>query len=225
VQRRNWNVLAPAVGLPILLAGALNAETSGIWRPAAGERVSSGAMLEARWTLSPGDPRVGDEAELLLSLDGGLSFPLRVSREVLPESGRTAWRVPSFPSSHARLALRTGRSGEDESESVALVGAEFEIELTQRGPAEELFRGRSEWATRAAARDAGAAPPLSDGGWEGAPDLTRLPDSGPAIEPRPTAAPNLPLEIAPDHPIPFRQLRRTSASVPAAPSGHFPRRE
>lgn len=209
----------------MLLAAASNAETSGLWRPAAGERVSSGATLEARWALSPGDPSVGDEAELLLSLDGGRSFPLRVSREVLPESGRAVWRVPFLPSSHARLALRTGEDGEDESESVVLVGAEFEIELTQRAAAEELFRGRGEWATRAAARDAGAAPPVSGGGWEGAPDLVRLPDSGPAIEPRSTAAPNLRLEVAQDRPTPFRQPRRTSASIPAAPSGHFPRRE
>jgi hypothetical protein len=209
----------------MLLAAALNAETSGLWQPAAGERVSPGATLEARWTLSPCDPRVGDEAELLLSLDGGNSFPLRVSREVLPESGRAVWRVPSLPSSHARLALRTGRGGEDESESVALLGAEFEIEVTQRGAAEELFRGRGEWATRAAARDAGAALPVPAGGWEGAPDLARLPDPGPAVEPRSTTAPNLPLEIALDRPILFRQPRRTTASVPAAPSGHFPRRE
>ena len=209
----------------MLLAAALNAETSRLWRPAAGERVSSGGTLEARWTLSPCDPSVGDEAELLLSLDGGHSFPLRVSREVLPESGRAVWRVPSLPSSHARLALRTGRRGEDESESVALVGAEFEIAVIERGAAEELFLGRDEWATRDAARDAGAAPPVSNVGWEGAPDLARPHDSDPAIEPRSTAAPNLPLEIAPDRPILFRQLRRTSASVPAAPSGHFPRRE
>lgn len=209
----------------MLLAAASNAETSGLWRPAAGERVSSGATLEARWTLSPGDPRVGDEAELLLSLDGGHSFPLRVSREVDPESGRAVWRVPSLPSSRARLALRTGRRGEDEFESIALVGAEFEIALTPRGAAEELFRGRGEWATRAAARDAGATPPVSAGGWQGAPDLTRLPDSDAAIEPRSTAAPNLPLEIAQERPILFRQPRTTSASVPAAPSGYSPRRE
>nr|MDQ2970586.1 hypothetical protein [Acidobacteriota bacterium] len=208
-----------------LLAAALNAETSGLWRPAAGERVSPGATVEARWTLSPSDPRVGDEAELLLSLDGGRSFSLRVSREVLPESGRAVWRVPSLPSSHARLALRTGRSGEDESESVILVGAEFEIAVTQRGVAEELFRGRAEWTTRAAARDAGASPPVSTGGWEGAPDLARPHDCDPALEPRSTAASNLRLEIAQGRPIRFRQLRRSSAAVPAAPSGHFPRRE
>lgn len=209
----------------MLLAAALNAETPGLWAPAAGERVSPGATLEARWTLSPSDPRVGEEAELLLSLDGGHSFPLRVSREVMPESGRAVWRVPSLPSAHARLALRTGRRGEDESESVILVGAEFEIAVAQSGAAEELFRGRDEWTTRAAARDAGASPPVSTEGWEGTPDLARPRDSDPAIEPRSTAAPSLPLEIAPDRPIRSRQLRRSSASVPAAPSGHFPRRE
>lgn len=209
----------------MLLAAALNAETPALWRPGAGERVSPGATLEARWALSSSDPRVGDEAELLLSLDGGHSFPLRVSREVFPESGRAVWRVPSLPSSHARLALRTGRRGEDESESVVFVGAEFEIAVTQCGAAEELFRGRDEWATRDAARDAAAAPPVSTGGWDGAPDLSRPRDSDPAIEPRSAAASNLLLEIAPDRPIPFRQLRKTSASAPAAPSGHFPRRE
>ena len=94
----------------MLLAAALNGETPALWRPGAGERVSPGATLEARWALSSSDPRVGDEAELLLSLDGGHSFPLRVSREVFPESGRAVWRVPSLPSSHARLALRTGLS-------------------------------------------------------------------------------------------------------------------
>jgi hypothetical protein len=225
VRRRDWNVLASAVGLPLLLAAALNAETPALWRPGAGERLSPGATLEARWTLPPSDPRVGDEAELLLSLDGGHSFPLRVSREVFPESGRAVWRVPSLPSTHARLALRTGRRGEDESESVVLVGAEFEIAVTQRGGAEELFRRPGEWATREAARDAGAAPPVSTGGWDGAPDLSRPPDSDPAIEPRSSAAPNLLLKIVQDRPTPFRQLRNISASAPASPSGHFPRRE
>ena len=209
----------------MLLAAALNAETPGLWAPAAGERVSPGSTLEARWTLSPSDPRVGDEAELLLSLDGGRSFPLRVSREVLPESGRAVWRVPSLPSSHARLALRTGPSEEDESEAVILVGAEFEIAVTQGGAAEELFRGRAEWTTRAAARDAGACPPVSTEGWEGVPDLARPHDCDPAIEPRSTSAPSLPLKIAQGRPIRFRQLRSSSASAPAAPSGHFPRRE
>lgn len=101
-----------------------------------------------RWELTlQGGPDF-DEMELLLSLDGGRTFPLRVTREIAPETTRVAWRVPAFAAEHARLALRTGSEGGAGSETVRLVSEEFTILPASASPLEELFRVGTEWRTR-----------------------------------------------------------------------------
>ena len=86
-----------------------------VWRD--GLALHAGDQVEIRWT-TPG-PEV-DELEIQLSLDGGRSWPLRVSPELDTRAGRWLWRVPNFSSGEARLRLRYDLAGrETEGESTA----------------------------------------------------------------------------------------------------------
>jgi hypothetical protein len=90
---------ALAFGMPLAPA-ALEA-------PAA---VSVGQTLEIRWS---GVPSTAEEIELVLSLDGGRSFHLRVSDRLEGRVETWRWRVPDLPTRSARLMLRMGdRAGE-----------------------------------------------------------------------------------------------------------------
>ncbi len=117
--------------------------------PAPGESLSPGAIVELRW--SPIGRGAGalevDEAEIVLSLDGGTTFPIRVSPELRPGASRYLWKVPSLPTAHARLALRSGVDGQKPTETLALVGAEFRILREPDGRVEALRRHAGEWWT------------------------------------------------------------------------------
>ncbi len=141
-------------------AGAMTAEPSRFLRPVAGERLQAGGSIEISWTLDRGRMQAFDEMELVLSLDGGRTFPLRVTREISPQSGRLAWRVPGLPAVKARLALRAGSDEQADSETVAVVSDVFEIAPRAGLDLEEVFRVRGEWRTRDSA--APPAAPLAD---------------------------------------------------------------
>ncbi len=73
-------------------------------------RVVPGQEIALRWSDLPAGVT---EVEVLLSLDGGRSFPLRASRETDARDGAIRWRVPDFATGAAVLMLRMGtRSGE-----------------------------------------------------------------------------------------------------------------
>jgi hypothetical protein len=70
----------------------------------------AGERFEIRWSGS--GPGV-DELEILLSIDGGRRFALRVSPELDARSGRYLWRAPDLSSANARLRLRFHRGGRE----------------------------------------------------------------------------------------------------------------
>lgn len=72
--------------------------------------VHAGDGVELRWKALPGDI---EEMEILLSVDGGEHYGLRVTPECDPHSGRFVWRVPNLPTSGARLRLRFGIAGRE----------------------------------------------------------------------------------------------------------------
>ena len=86
----------------------------------------------------------------MLSLDGGLSFPIRISAELSLCSSRLRWTVPALPTAHARLGLRIGSEGREETELIEAVGEEFSILPDPDGRAEELFWRAAEAWTRPA---------------------------------------------------------------------------
>src|SRR5512140_1496441 len=111
-----------------------------------GETLSPGLI---RTVVLPegGRPESGNfEMELVLSLDGGETFPLRVSSEVPGETARLSFRAPNLPTPTAQLALRVGRNGE--AEETRAVSEPFSIAPSCRAPLEELRVVRGEPATR-----------------------------------------------------------------------------
>ena len=117
--------IAAAIASPALAAGA-----GDFVSPGAGGTLTGGSIAEARWR--PLDADAGrnpalDEAELVLSLDGGRTFPIRVSAELPPGATAYHWRVPSLASRSARLALRVGAAHERGRERLVRISGEFAI--------------------------------------------------------------------------------------------------
>jgi hypothetical protein len=67
--------------------------------------VRAGQIVELRWSTPAADV---EELEILLSLDGGRHYDVRISPEVDPRAKVWRWRVPNLPTSEARLRLRLG---------------------------------------------------------------------------------------------------------------------
>jgi hypothetical protein len=138
-----------------LAAAATGVQASSVDSPAAApggadgpEILSAGTVAEFAW--NPGDFSRADEMELVLSLDGGRTFPLRVTDDLSLAMRRISWRVPALPAEHARVALRVGCDEEEGSERIVFVSDEFAIRIEGSAGLEELYRVRGEWRTREA---------------------------------------------------------------------------
>jgi hypothetical protein len=149
---------------------------------------STTSVLEPGATVlvsRPGNPvRDGfDEMELVLSVDGGRSFPVRVTRRIAPTDGGFSWMwlVPALPTAHARLALRAGVDEEEDAETILAISPDFAIAPSQAGGAEELFRVGDEERTRDALE--GAPPPLPDSALDDVPSLAAVADPPQATGP------------------------------------------
>ncbi len=79
-------------------------------QPAAGSSLHEGEIVEIRWS---GVPAGADEVELLLSVDGGQHFSLRLTEELDSDSRSFLWRVPSLVTDNATLAIRMGVNGRE----------------------------------------------------------------------------------------------------------------
>lgn len=94
------------------------------------EEVRAGEVVEVQWCGV--EPRA-EEMEVLLSLDGGRHYPIRVTPEMDPRSGRYRWRVPNLSSPEARLRIRVGRGAEESwgepSAPFRMVGNRGAVEL------------------------------------------------------------------------------------------------
>jgi len=123
--------------------------------PAAGDVAASGVLHEARWSAPCGADTDADEMELLLSLDGGHTFPIRLTAELAPCTTHFRWRVPNVSTERARLAVRQGREGRAEAEEIAILSPEFRI--TAFGPDDsQQIQGPTEVWTEQALREIGA---------------------------------------------------------------------
>ncbi len=94
--------------------------------------VRAGEEIELRWSALPAG---ADEMELLLSLDGGRSFHVRLSPELEGDTRSFRWLVPDLPADRARLLLRIG--GED-GERVGALSRPFRILHAAGAPPPEL---------------------------------------------------------------------------------------
>ena len=148
-ERRGGREGARLVGLCLVAAllAAPVASASG-FGPAASSRIGAGGVESV--VLEAAVPGV-EERELVLSLDGGKTFPVRLTREIEPGDRMATWRVPVLLTEHAVLALREGGDGFEEE--IVATSAEFVIHPTPGSPVEELRFRDGEWKTREA--DAG----------------------------------------------------------------------
>lgn len=202
-------------------ATALGTPGRGFQYPVAGSRLDPGTEVIVSWQL-PSVPE-GDEMELVLSLDGGDTFPVRLTRSLSPSASAAAWRVPALPSPRARLALRTGESGEVDRETLVFQSGIFSISADPRAGAEPLFASDGEWRT-SEARDGRRDLPSSGAFLPGVPGpaFERDADALPISSPRPpvlTSPARVPVsrERAPVPSALSRPTRRPGSSSLEAP--------
>jgi hypothetical protein len=98
--------------------------------------LQAGEVVTVRWE---GLPSEVDELEFLLVTDRGET--VRLTPQLMPESGSFGWTVPNLPSRAAVLELRAG--GEDEEEAVLASSEPFEIQGVARRARVEFRDG--EW--------------------------------------------------------------------------------
>ena len=98
-----WAVLAfaPAgfareTGVPIRLVA-----------PQAGATFAAGSTAELEWAPGAGFPQA-EEWEAFLSLDGGATYPLRITPHLDQDLRRVRFQVPPIPTPEARVLLRFG---------------------------------------------------------------------------------------------------------------------
>ena len=167
----------------------------------AGARVpatlSAGTTAEFAWYS--GELSGADEMELVLSLDGGRTFPLRVTGDLCLAMRRISWRVPALPAEHARLALRMGRDEEEGSETIVSVSDEFAIRIEGSADLEELFRVRGEWRTREALEGPERSPFEAQLAGSPAEQLRPATVCAPAAEPPRSVSPSLAPSALRDH--------------------------
>ena len=103
-------VLLAAVWLGAHAAAAGDAPSGSILSPREHEVLTAGASHVVRWSPIPAEV---DEFEILLSLDGGSSYPVRLTPQLDPATRAYLWRVPDLPARSARLRLRWGIAGHE----------------------------------------------------------------------------------------------------------------
>ncbi len=129
MTRVGWTL---AVALGLFAARPARADVR-VLAPAAGSIVRAGAVIEIRWTDVPDSSR---ELELLLSLDDGGRFPVRLTGELHPGTRSFTWQVPNLPAAHARILVRFDDDGREEEGEA---GPPFTI-LADPGQSAEIVR-------------------------------------------------------------------------------------
>ena len=123
--------------------GASSALASALARPPANAGPVQSLRAGTTTTLRFAVNEEIEEMEVLLSLDGGETFPLRVTREMSEGTREVTWRVPNLPTTRARLALRVGHG--EGSEVIRSVSEEFTILAADTEPLEKIRKFRGEW--------------------------------------------------------------------------------
>jgi hypothetical protein len=157
------SLAAIALSLVILTTAptALAARRAAPLRLAGAADAAPGQIMTVAWpALADKDV---DEMELVLSLDGGRTWPIRITGDLSPEATCTSFRVPSLPADEAVIALRAGREGERESEEILAESATFLIRVPALAVGENLRQIRGEWRTVEAANGQNADGPLLPG--------------------------------------------------------------
>jgi hypothetical protein len=131
----------------VIAAGARPAESAPrLSLPSVSMAAGTGAEVSLRGASLPDD---ADELELVLSLDGGRTFPVRLT-PALSRRDRVRFVVPAVPATRAVIAVRAGRTGDDEIEVAR--SSPFQIHIGPLDALESLVSHDGELWTRSARR-------------------------------------------------------------------------
>ena len=202
-----------ALGRAALIALAVLAGSAGFARRAAAadeddwgripvpESVAAGETI----TLEIGEaPRDVEEMEVLLSLDDGRTFPVRVTREIEAGERELRWKVPALATRAARLRIRFG--GDRGREEWGPLSAPFAIVTHGEAADLRLFHENGWWEGLDGPAPRGPAGEFDSAGPRFVPGGT----SGEAA--LPTTPPSLAARA------PARMLRVLASAAPAAPA-------
>jgi hypothetical protein len=142
-----------AFALPVPAAQASALATPSVPRLAVSGPLHAGEIVDLEWASLPAGT---EELELLLSLDGGRTWHVRVSPELPGESVRYRWRVPNLAAADARVRLRA-RVNEREIELPA--SGAFAIESNPTQPLDRWLWSEGSWWSGFEGTE-GAAPEL-----------------------------------------------------------------
>jgi hypothetical protein len=125
-------VLVPACLALGLTSAGFARETSASIRlvaPQAGATLAAGSMAELEWT--PAEPFADlsqiEEWEAFLSVDGGATYPVRITPHLDQDLRRIRFQVPSVPTADARILLRFG---DERRETAVELPERFAIEAS-----------------------------------------------------------------------------------------------
>ncbi len=112
-----WTALAAPAAVSALEGAAAAVR---LVAPQAGVTLTAGSTAELEWAPSAAFAKLEDveEWEAFLSLDGGATYPLRITPHLDQDLRRVHWQVPAIPTADARLLLRFGDEREEETSIV-----------------------------------------------------------------------------------------------------------
>jgi hypothetical protein len=103
---------ALALGLSKTLIAASGAYAAKLISPTAGQVLVPGQQVKVEWkTILPNVDLSWCELELYLSIDGGRTFPFRITPQLDPRASFFYWTVPNTPTAAAVLDIRFGCEG------------------------------------------------------------------------------------------------------------------
>jgi hypothetical protein len=106
-----WAALAVPSAVSALERGAPAVQ---LVAPRAGTALAAGSTAALEWAPAGKFGAEVEEWEAFLSVDGGKTYPVRITPHLDQDLRRVTWQVPSTPTPDARLLLRFGDEGEEE---------------------------------------------------------------------------------------------------------------
>jgi hypothetical protein len=112
-----WAALAAPAAVSALEGGAPAVR---LMAPRAGATLAAGSTAELEWAPLTAFAKLEnvEEWEAFLSLDGGATYPVRITPHLDQDLRRVRWQVPAIPTADARLLLRFGDEREEETSIV-----------------------------------------------------------------------------------------------------------
>lgn len=222
-----------AAGAPTVEPVAAEVAPIRLVEPGAGAVWTAGESATLAWKPGPGFGRAADleEWEVFLSVDGGLTFPVRLTPHLDLTRRSVEVRVPDLPTENGRLLLRVGDEREERSIEVPITLRIVAAGRRGAAASASVRPGRSLVPGEAARADGRPTLYWSDGardgsGWREREAALPAPESlSAALAPAgplllPAAASSGRADLAPRDPARFAPAPATDAGVPppAAPS-------